>query len=104
MIIADDVATAGRELEAALGRVSQRIVAEQLCVLDGSVGFSVSRLVLTKFQLRRTATPKEAEVVTESEPAFVTPTTPLTLAAHASGNGNEVLEAEPQRGTESTNI
>ena len=80
MIIADDVATAGRELEAALERVSQRVVAEQLCVLDGSVGFSVSRLVLTKFQLLRTATPSVAEVVTESEPSFAAP---LTLAAHA---------------------
>ena len=80
MIIADDVATAGRELEAALERVSQRVVAEQLCVLDGSVGFSVSRLVLTKFQLLRAAAPSVAEVVTESEPSFAAP---LTLAAHA---------------------
>ena len=82
MVIADDAATAGRELEAALERVSRRVVAEQLCVLDNSAGFSVSRLVLTKFQLMRAAeTPKEAEVVTDSEPAF---SPPLTLAAHAS--------------------
>src|ERR1044071_5114725 len=77
MIIADDVATAGQELQQALERVSQRVVAEQLCVLDGNIGFSVSRLVLTKFQLRRVATPKEAEVVTETEPEFV-PSVPLT--------------------------
>jgi hypothetical protein len=51
MIIADDAASAGRELEQALERVSQRVVAEQLCVLDGSVGFSVSRLVLTKISV-----------------------------------------------------
>src|SRR5215213_1709419 len=57
MIIADDVATAGRELEQALERVSQRVVAEQLCVLDSSIGFSVSRLVLTRFQLLRTEAP-----------------------------------------------
>ncbi len=81
MILAGDVATAGRELEAALGRVSQRVVAEQLCVLDSSIGFSVSRLVLTKFQLLRAAAPKEAEVVTDSEPEFV-PSAPLSLAAH----------------------
>src|SRR5215813_9859241 len=66
MIIADDAATAGRELQAALERVSQRVVAEQLCVLDGSAGFSVSRLVLTKFQLLRAKAPQQAEVVTES--------------------------------------
>ena len=81
MIIADDAATAGQELESALERVSQRVVAEQLCVLDASMGFSVSRLVLTKFQLRRDATPKVAEVITASEPSFEAP---LSLAAHAS--------------------
>ncbi len=92
MIIADDAATAGRELEAALERVSQRVVAEQLCVLDNSIGFSVSRLVLTKFQLLRAAAPKEAEVVTESEPVFE-PERPLALAAHASGTTGEVFDA-----------
>ena len=80
MIIADEVATAGRELEQALERISQRVVAEQLCVLDSSTGFSVSRLVLTKFRLRHAAQPKEPEVVVESEPEFV-PSAPLSLAA-----------------------
>ena len=93
MIIADDAATAGRELEAALERVSQRVVAEQLCVLDNSTGFSVSRLVLTKFQLSRAAAPKDAEVVVESEPIFEVPTGPLTLAAHASGTAGEAFDA-----------
>src|ERR1051325_7347653 len=91
MIIADDAATAARELEAALERVSQRVVAEQLCVLDGSAGFSVSRLVLTKFQLLRAKAPQQAEVVTE--PDF-SPSAPLTLAAHASGNNGEVFDVE----------
>ena len=89
MIVADDVATVGRELEQALERVSQRVVAEQLCVLDNSIGFSVSRLVLTKFQLLRTAAPKEAEVVTEGEPEIIVPSTPLSLAAHAIGSNGE---------------
>ena len=92
MIVADDAASAGRELEQALERVSQRVVAEQLCVLDGNIGFSVSRLVLTKFQLRRVAAPKEAEVVTESESELV-PSAPLTLAAHASGTNGDVYDA-----------
>ena len=92
MIIADDAASAGRELEQALERVSQRTVAEQLCVLDSNIGFSVSRLVLTKFQLRRIATPKEVEVVTESEAEFVA-SAPLTLAAHASGTNGDTYEA-----------
>src|ERR1044072_416422 len=91
MIVADDAASAGRELEQAFERVSQRVVAEQLCVLDGNIGFSVSRLVLTKFQLRRATAPKDAEVVTETEPEFV-PSAPLTLAAHASGSNGEVFD------------
>src|ERR1043165_2463937 len=86
MIIADDAATASRELEAALERVSQRVVAEQLCGLDGSAGFSVSRLVLTKFQLLRAKAPQPAEVVTDIAP--------LTLAAHASGSNGEVFDVE----------
>ncbi len=91
MIVADDAASAGRELEQALERVSQRVVAEQLCVLDGNIGFSVSRLVLTKFQLRRTTAPKDAEVVTESESDFV-PSAPLTLAAHAAGSNGDARD------------
>lgn len=94
MIIADDVAAAGRELEAALERVSQRVVAEHLCVLDNSIGFSVSRLVLTKFQLLRSVKPPlEPEIVTESEPVF---TPPLSLAAHASGTSGDVFEPVPE--------
>ena len=93
MIIADDAATAGRELESALERVSQRVVAEQLCVLDNSLGFSVSRLVLTKFQLSRAVAAKEPEVVVESEPIFEVPGGPLALAAHASGTAGEVFDA-----------
>ena len=85
--------TAGRELEAALERVSQRVVAEQLCVLDGSIGFSVSRLVLNKFRLLRPAAATVVEVVTESEPEF---SVPLTLAAHVSGNVGEAFDAMPE--------
>ena len=89
MIIADDPPTAGRELEAALERVSQRVVAEELCVLDNSIGFSVSRLVLTKFQLLRAATPKEVEIVSDDEPVFEPPAAPLVLAANASSDQHE---------------
>ena len=91
MILADDAATAGRELEAALERVSQRVVAEQLCVLDNSIGLSVSRLVLTKFNLLRArAVETSPEVVTESETDFSVPA-PLTLVARV----GEDLSFEP---------
>jgi hypothetical protein len=83
MILADDAATAGHELEAALERVSHRVVAEQLCVLDNSLGLSVSRLVLTKFQLLRARVVETSpEVVTESEPEFSVPSVALTLAVN----------------------
>lgn len=97
MIIADDVAGAGRELESALERVSQRIIAEQLCVLDNSIGLSVSKLVLTKFQLSNPQVNDEAEspfVQTESE--WSAPKTPLTLAAAASGEIETVFDIEPE--------
>jgi hypothetical protein len=83
MIIADVVATAGSELEQALERVSQRVLAEQLCVLDSSIGFPVSRFVLTRFHLSHATQPNEPEVIVESEPEpeFVE-SAPLSLAAY----------------------
>ena len=91
MIVADDAATAGRELEAALERVSQRVVAEQLCGLDNSIGLSLSRLVLKKFQILRTAAAEEvAQAATEPETEMIVPSVPLTLAAGVSTNGNDI--------------
>ena len=91
MILADDAATAGHELEAALERVSQRVVAEQLCVLDNSLGLSVSRLVLTKFNLLRArAVETSPEVVPDREPEF---SVPLALAARAGDD----LSLNPER-------
>jgi hypothetical protein len=87
MIIADDAATAGRELEGALERVSQRVVAEQLCVLDNSIGLSVSRLVLKKFQLSRVSAFTDRQDETpETEPEILVPSAPLTLAAGMAAN------------------
>jgi len=97
MIIADDVATAARELEAALERVSQRIIADQLCVLDNSIGMSVSRLVLTKFQLMQAESKHEAEATdVEMETEWQTPTTTLTLAAAASAETATVFDVQPE--------
>ena len=86
MIIADDAATAGRELQGALERVSQRVVAEQLCLLDNSIGLSVSRLVLKKFALRASAVTAPEEPALESETEIIVPAPPLTLAAGMSAN------------------
>jgi hypothetical protein len=93
MIIADDAATAGRELQNALERVSQRVVAEQLCVLDNSIGLSVSHVVLKKFQrLRATDETDRTDLATETESVFVEPTAPLTLVAGASAG--DVINVE----------
>ena len=87
MIIADDAATAGRELKIALERVSQRVVAEQLCVLDNSIGLSVSRLVLKKFQLLQTTDVTDGnDEPFETEPEIIVPTPPLSLAAGVAAN------------------
>ena len=89
MIIADDAATAGRELQSALERVSQRVIAEQLCVLDNNIGLSVSRLVLKKFQLRQKAAAGSADHVDqapETETEILVPSVPLTLAAGIGAN------------------
>lgn len=93
MIIADDAATAGRELQNAIERVSQRVVAEQLCVLDNSIGLSVSAVVLKKFQRLRTSDGTAPETVEEAtEPEIIVPTAPLSLAAGALGNAEGVGE------------
>ena len=92
MILARDVASAGRELERALERVSQRVIAEQLCVLDNSLGLNVSRLVLTKFQFpRRVEEAKTPDVVDNTDSTY-SPTEPkLALAAYASMDFREVF-------------
>lgn len=97
MILANDVASAGRELESALERVSQRIIAEQLCVLDNSLGLNVSRLVLAKFQLpRRDEEAKTQEPVVDTVSTYSPPTDPpLALAAYASMGRREVFDIGP---------
>lgn len=93
MIVADDAATAGRELQSALERVSRRVVAEQLCVLDNSIGLSVSAVVLKKFQRLRTSSETKREAAeTSSEPEVMVSTAPLTLGAGALGNAEGVGE------------
>jgi len=95
MILANDVATAGRELQNAVERVSQRIIGDQLCVLDGSLGLSVSRMVLTKFQLLATKEPAaEPMISVDMETEYAAPRPPLSLAAHAAMNAGDVVEVE----------
>jgi hypothetical protein len=106
MVLADEAAVAGKELRLAFERVSQRILAEQLCDLDSSLGLSVSRLVITKFKLLQSTAEEggDQRLSSESPPEFLHPSRPLTLAAYASVNSGSVFTPEeviPPDATES---
>jgi hypothetical protein len=91
LVLADGPASAGRELRYAFERVSQRVVAEQVCDLDSSMGLSVSRVIIAKFNLIRNAEVVEPRNLSSpAEPSWSYPAPPLTLAAHASANSAEV--------------
>jgi hypothetical protein len=94
LIVADDAATASEELRRGFERVAERVVAEELCDLDGELGLSITQLILTKFRMLRfeedVTVPAVAE--TEVEPAFERP--PLSLAAHASVGAPEFSVVE----------
>jgi hypothetical protein len=84
LILADDVAAAGRELQYALERVSQRVIGEQVGDLDSSMGLSVSRLIITKFNLLRTGDELDHQHLSpESGQSFSFVRPPLTLAANS---------------------
>jgi hypothetical protein len=94
LVLADGPASAGRELHYAFERVSQRVVAEQVCDLDGSLGLSVSRVIIAKFNLLRNAEAVEVRNLSSAAAAsWSHPAPPLTLAAHASANSGEVSYA-----------
>ena len=96
MVLADEAAVAGKELRLAFERVSQRILAEQLCDLDSSIGLSISRLIITKFKLLQ-STAEEVGNQNHSRGVaveFSRPQRPLTLAAHASVNSGSMLATE----------
>ena len=51
LMILDGAGASASELKAAFERVSQKVMAEQLCELDTSLGFSVTRLITARFEL-----------------------------------------------------
>ena len=86
LVLADGPASVGKELSSAFERVSQRIVAEQLCELDSSLGLSVSRLIITKFNLlQKPSTVEPRDVSSQSDSDWSSPA-PLALAASAAAN------------------
>ena len=105
MVLADEAAVAGKELRFAFERVSQRILAEQLCDLDGSIGLSISRLIITKFKLLQSITDAggNQNLSRQTAPEYLHPTRPLTLAAYASVNARpaHTPEVMPPEASES---
>jgi hypothetical protein len=94
LVVADGPASAGKELRAAFERVSQRVVAEQVCDLDSSIGLSVSRVIITKFNLLRNPEAVEPRNFSnQPAPGWSYPSPPLTLAAHASASSGESVYA-----------
>jgi len=105
LIVADEAAVAGQELSKAFEKVSQRVIAEQVCELDGSLGLNVSQLVITKFKLSTPAGVDERDVPTvDQEVAQLK--TPLSLAAgfHAAAVGMDVVDVEHFDVTESSAV
>jgi hypothetical protein len=90
LVVADDITTASKELGEAVERVSQRVIADHLCYLDSTFGLSVSRLLLTKFNVSTGKVTRD-EVEQDVEP-FVAPRMPLALAASASAHIGDAVE------------
>lgn len=104
MVLADEPAVAGKELRQAFERVSQRILGEQLCELDSSIGLSIGRLVITKFKLLQSTAEEGSneDLSSKNAPEFLHPNRPLTLAAHASANAGSAFTPDviPAESTE----
>jgi hypothetical protein len=110
LILTDGAAAAARELRYAFERVSQRVVAEQVCELDSFIGLSLSRIIITKFKLQRRAEEFGNHALLSGESTGSVARPPLTLAARASANSPDVLQHndffpdEPNDGTEPDSV
>ncbi len=94
LILADEAAVAGYELGHAFERVSQRIIAEQLCKLDSGLGLSVSQLIIEKFKLLDRTEAVSQEAFGDASEWAATERRLLSMAAHASVQGGEVIDVE----------
>ena len=95
LILADEAAAAGQELSQAFERVSQRVIAEQLCDLDSALGLDISQLIVTKFKLLPPRV-ESGEESFSSEISFDVPQSKpqLSLAAHALSSNVENHDLE----------
>jgi hypothetical protein len=97
LVLADDPVSAGKELKGAFERVSQRIVAEQVCELDYSLGLSVARIIIDKFKFLRSEQGAENEAPPANDSVHnSTPAAPLALAAHATAGAARTNDVATQ--------
>ena len=97
LVVADSPAAAGTELANAFDRVSERILAEQLCDLDASVGLNLTRVVMSKFELLRKSTATQAQPVSNessSTASSQSSSRPLALAAAAAASSDGIIDVE----------
>jgi hypothetical protein len=85
---------AGIELGHAFERVSQRIIAEQLCKLDSGLGLSVSQLIIEKFKLLDQTEAASPEGFGDATEWAASERRLLSMAAHAAVQGGEVIDVE----------
>jgi hypothetical protein len=98
MILANTADVAGREVRLACERVSERVLAEQLCDLDGNIGLNVSRLIIMKFRMLERQDVERSDNVESAQSSSAT--RQLALAAHPFGTANppiipEILVDDP---------
>ncbi|HTG17675.1 MAG TPA: hypothetical protein VK747_20675, partial [Blastocatellia bacterium] len=65
---------------------------EQLSDLDSSMGLSVSRLIMTRFNLLRSRDKLEHQDLSPETQSNSSVTLPLALAAHASAHSGDVID------------
>jgi hypothetical protein len=95
LVLADGPSAAGTELLNAFTRVSQRVIADHLCDLDGTVGLNVTDLVMARFDLLRSRVDAETTQLFNEEPAPQASTArPLALAAAAATDTYGAIDVE----------
>jgi hypothetical protein len=85
LIIGEGIGAAASELQRAFERVSQKVLAEQLCELDDSLGSSAALLLTIRFQLLRQAQEAATSTTSRLSLSESEPTTALQTSAHAPG-------------------
>jgi hypothetical protein len=85
LIIGEGIGAAASELQRAFERVSQKVLAEQLCELDDSLGSSAALLLTIRFQLLRQAQEAATSTTSRLTLSDSESTTALQTSAHAPG-------------------